>query len=292
MALLVPGLLLTAASWFVAWSRIPILTDYSFFPLWLGYILTVNGICEVVLRDSLMRRMGLSFVWLFLLSIPLWWFFEYMNSIVQNWHYRFAYPISDLHYTIQASIDFATVIPAVLSTSFLFYRWLRERDSRRFRPSRPTTRSLAVGVLLGVAGLLLIDAFPREAFPLVWIAPLLILEPIADWLGVPSLLFEIRNRNWTLPLSVMLATLFTGFFWEMWNFYSLPKWIYTIPYVGFWKVFEMPIIGYLGYLPFGLVIYSYTALVFSVLAKARLPFSATIHISDTPPASRAIRSSA
>ena len=45
-----------------------------------------------------------------------------------------------------------------------------------------------------------------------------------------------------------------------WNFYSLPKWIYTIPYVGFWKVFEMPILGYLGYPFFGLIVFSYAAL--------------------------------
>jgi hypothetical protein len=291
MTLLVPGLLLTAASWIVAWSRVPILTDYSFFPLWLGYILTINGICEVLLRGSLMRRMGFSFLWLFLLSIPMWWFFEYMNSIVQNWHYQFAYAISDLHYAIQASIDFATVIPAVLSTSFLFYRWLHEHDYWRYRPWRPGIRALAVGILLGAGGLLLIDAFPRQAFPFVWIAPLLILEPIADRLGVRSLLSDVRNGNWTLPFSVMLATLFTGFFWEMWNFYSLPKWIYTIPYVDFWKVFEMPIIGYLGYLPFGLVIYSYTALVLFLAAKWRLPFSSPVQFSEASPSSRALRGS-
>ena len=48
-------------------------------------------------------------------------------------------------------------------------------------------------------------------------------------------------------------------FWEMWNFYSLPKWTYVIPYVGFWKVFEMPLLGYLGYPFFGIVVFSYAA---------------------------------
>jgi len=55
----------------------------------------------------------------------------------------------------------------------------------------------------------------------------------------------------------MFATIFTGFWWEMWNYYSLPKWYYTIPYVGFYKVFEMPALGYLGYLPFGLEVLSF-----------------------------------
>lgn len=45
---------------------------------------------------SLLRRMRWSFLWLFVISVPMWWFFEYMNSIVQNWHYVFAHPISIL----------------------------------------------------------------------------------------------------------------------------------------------------------------------------------------------------
>jgi hypothetical protein len=41
----------------------------------------------------------------------------------------------------------------------------------------------------------------------------------------------------------------------MWNLWSFPKWIYHVPYVGFWKVFEMPVLGYLGYLPFAMELY-------------------------------------
>jgi hypothetical protein len=38
----------------------------------------------------------------------------------------------------------------------------------------------------------------------------------------------------------------------MWNFFSLAKWQYSIPYVHRFLVFEMPILGFAGYLPFGL----------------------------------------
>jgi hypothetical protein len=48
----------------------------------------------------------------------------------------------------------------------------------------------------------------------------------------------------------------------------LPKWYYTIPYVGFWKIFEMPFLGYFGYPFFGLAIYSYIAIVFSMLLSS------------------------
>jgi hypothetical protein len=41
-----------------------------------------------------------------------------------------------------------------------------------------------------------------------------------------------------------------GLFWEMWNYYSYPKWVYQIPFVGVLHVFEMPLLGYGGYVPF------------------------------------------
>jgi hypothetical protein len=95
MTILVPGLLLTAIAWLAAWGRFGIVTEFSFFPLWVGYILVLNGISEVLFRDSLIRRMGRSFFGLFVLSVPMWWFFELMNSFVHNWHYIFAHPGSD-----------------------------------------------------------------------------------------------------------------------------------------------------------------------------------------------------
>jgi hypothetical protein len=42
----------------------------------------------------------------------------------------------------------------------------------------------------------------------------------------------------------------------MWNYHASPNWYYTIPYVGFWKIFEMPLLGYSGYLPFALELFA------------------------------------
>ena len=111
--------------------------------------------------------------------------------------------------------------------------------------------------------------FPNETFPLVWIAPLLIIDPINYAIGLPSILGYIKSGKWLVPVSLMLGTLFTGFWWEMWNFFSYPKWYYTVPYVGFWKVFEMPILGYGGYLPFGLIIFTYTVLLTHMVLSKR-----------------------
>lgn len=46
-----------------------------------------------------------------------------------------------------------------------------------------------------------------------------------------------------------------GVFWELWNWHAYPKWVYDTPGWDFWHVFEMPLFGYLGYLPFGLELY-------------------------------------
>lgn len=67
-----------------------------------------------------------------------------------------------------------------------------------------------------------------------------------------------------LPL-VALGSLCTGFFWELWNWGSnanpaLPAtnpnyWIYDIPYVNVIHIFaEMPLLGYIGYMPFGILV--------------------------------------
>jgi len=99
------------------------------------------------------------------------------------------------------------------------------------------------GVIFGFAVLL----WPNEAFPFVWVAPILILEPIAYYNGVPCILLEVKRGHFLPLVAITTSTLINGFWWECWNFYSDPKWIYTIPYVGFWKIFEMPALGYLGY---------------------------------------------
>jgi len=268
--LLAVSLLWTAVWWFAAWSHIPLFSEYSFFPLWLGYILSVNAFSEFFFRDSLLKRMGYDFVWLFVISVPAWWFFEFLNSFVHNWQYLYR-PISSLHFVLQSSIDFSSVVPAVLSTSFLFY-YLFKRYTLHSRPFAVTNKSLLFVVCLGAISFCVMPFFPNQTFPLVWIAPLLIIDPLNYKFGFPSVLAYIKNGSWKLPIAVMIGSLCTGFWWEMWNFWSYPKWIYTIPYLGFGKIFEMPILGFGGYLFFGLIIWSYSVLVFSI-AKMPLPLT-------------------
>ncbi len=252
--------------WFLSWTHAGLLGEYSFFPLWLGYIAVVNAASDFWFKDSLLRRMQWSFLWLFVISVPLWWSFEFLNSIVHNWHYVLPYAYSALHFDIQASVDFSTVVPAVLSAAFLFVR-LFPSDTFRTKTLPINHIWLVASVVLGILCLGVVPLHPNETFPLIWIAPLLIIDPLAYWLGLPSVWRYMQEGEWRVPVATACATLFTGFWWELWNFFSLPKWVYTIPYVGFWKIFEMPLLGYGGYLLFGLIIFSYTLLAFWCIGK-------------------------
>jgi hypothetical protein len=45
-----------------------------------------------------------------------------------------------------------------------------------------------------------------------------------------------------------------GLLWEFWNYWALTKWTYHLPFLGAteqYKYFEMPLVGFLGFLPFG-----------------------------------------
>ena len=59
------------------------------------------------------------FLSLFPLSAGFWWFFEYLNRFVQNWHYLGAAELSPLEYFVRATIPFSTVLPAVIGTAEL-----------------------------------------------------------------------------------------------------------------------------------------------------------------------------
>jgi hypothetical protein len=139
-----------------------------------------------------------------------------------------------------------------------------------FRGARAKDSQLAAATLLGMLAFLLLALFPREALPLLWIAPLLIIEPLAYAIGYPSLVRDIERHGSTSVASIMSGTFFTGIWWELWNYYSLPKWTYTVPYVDFRRIFEMPIIGCLGYPFFGLIIFGYTGMMLMLIRRKRL----------------------
>ncbi len=269
------GAVLIAVGWCLAWAKPPglqVLWEHSFLLLWIGYNLAIDAINWQWTGTSLFTRNRTAYAGLFLLSIPGWWLFEFLNLYVQNWHYVLNRPVGDLEYAVRTSIDFSVVIPAVLATA---ERWGASRfleGSSRCRGIAVTPQRLAGSLLAGIGMLVAVITLPRYCFPLLWICLFLIFDAMNAFLGAPSLFRFLEKGNWRPVLSLALGALTCGFFWEMWNVYSLPKWVYTIPFVDFLPIFEMPLLGYLGYLPFGLETYAIYVLLIEVLGlkKTRL----------------------
>ncbi len=250
--------LLVGVSWFSSWSRNgPWM--YTFFPIWFGFIFTLDGLNVARRGSSLLTRSPLRFLALFPISAVFWWVFEWFNTAVQNWSYRFDHHYSPLMYALITTLDFTTVLPAFLEMAELLtsFRALRPRlPSSEVGPRAPIPVALGL-IALGVVTLILPFLFPRYTYPLIWVCLVLLIDPLNNLLRRRSALGHLLAGDWRFFVVVPLAALFCGGFWEMWNYYALPKWVYDVPFLNWTPhIFEMPLPGYTGYLPFGLELFA------------------------------------
>jgi hypothetical protein len=250
------GILLISVCWPLNWGLPGMRTAYLFFPLWLGYILLVDGLVLRRRGTSLLQRSPRDFALLFVASAPAWWLFEAINSRTHNWQYLADPALTPLQYYTLSSLSFSTVMPAVFETAELVctFRWIsRLADGPRLQAAGPLAMALFVAGLV-MLGLTL--SWPRFFYPMVWLAIFFILEPLNLWRGKRHLFESLRLGDWRPLAALSLGALICGFFWEMWNYFSYPKWVYHTPGAEFARIFEMPLLGYLGYLPFAWELFS------------------------------------
>lgn len=259
------GLGLVAVFWVLNWSLPGLRTHWAFFPLWLGYCLTVDALVFMRKGDSMLTRDPRAYARLFLFSVLAWWLFELLNLRTQNWFYDGRQSFTSVAYFALASLSFSTVMPAVFGTAELVstFDWLRRiRGGPRITLSQATLLGFFAAGWLMLAMLLL---WPSYFFVFLWLSVYFILEPLNVWLGNRSLARYTAEGDWRPVLALWVGSLTCGFFWEMWNFHSYPKWIYRVPFVDFWHIFEMPLLGYGGYLPFSLELFALYHLAVGIL---------------------------
>lgn len=263
---LLVGLLLVAGWWPLAWGDFGAISHYYFFPLWLGYIFVVDGIVWRRTGSSPMVRLGWRYPLVFLVSAPFWWLFEGFNEALANWSYLTPWDYGIIGRTLIGSFSFSTVIPAVLTTAELIFSFSGvTRSGRRIHFTHRALVLCHIAGWLMLAGMLL---WPGYLFPLCWISVLFILEPIARLAGAVSISTFLERGDWRSIMSLALAGLVCGWFWEMWNYLAMPKWVYSVPHVSFLHVWEMPILGYGGYIPFSFEILAFYALVVAVARRS------------------------
>lgn len=261
------GLTLLLLFWILNWSLDGLRTHWGFFPLWLGYTIFVDAVVYSRKGTSLIARNLKLFIGLFLISIPSWWLFELYNTITNNWLYDGRQFFTNIEYYLLASLSFSTVMPAVFETSELVgtFKWINHLNIKR--EIEPSLKTVWFLIITGILVLVMIIAFPENFYPFVWLSAFLIIEPINILMKNNSIFDYTASGEWRTVLALAFGCLICGFFWEMWNYYSYPKWKYNLPMLNTLHVFEMPLPGYVGYLffPFELfTIYNFITGIFGI----------------------------
>lgn len=229
------------------------------FPLfWYGYILVIDSLNLRHHGTSLIFHRRAEFYLMLPISAFYWYLFEWYNLVIQNWLYINAPPEKWIEIPMKI-VSFATVIPALFETADLLGAMPWARMGRRIRPLIPVQRGrcpvalLILGILLSILPLI----FPKLFFWSVWLGLLLVLDPINDWAGRPSLLRDWQEGKLGTATVFLAAGYVCGFFWEFWNYFAYTKWVYTVPVPDMPHIFEMPILGFFGFGPFGLETFAF-----------------------------------
>lgn len=238
-------------------AEIGLYLDIEPFPTWFfdfawwSYILAADGLVYLRSGTSLLLDRSKSFVLLALYGCAFWLVFELFNLRLENWYYVML-PTSQWVRFAGIALSFATVFPGIIETADLLRTTRFGRRSRTGPKFVVHGRALRMCFALGIAFALLPLLWPRTTFPLVWGCTALLIEPWLYRTGQPCFLRDLERGEWSPLLRVLWAGFVCGLLWEFWNFWSQAKWIYTVPFFDELKLFEMPVLGFLGFPPFAL----------------------------------------
>lgn len=242
------AVLWAVALWGVAVGQEDIL-EWLFYLAWYPYIGFLDGMLFLLTGESwLLNRPG-ELLRMCFWSVTVWVVFEAFNLVVGNWGYVGVAASWWVRWPGYA-LAFATVLPGVLLTAEALAA-LGAWKAVRGRP-RPLGAWQPFSLLFGTALLVLPLGYPHYAFPLIWLAFIFLLDPFCEMLGGESLISRFAGGERQEVLCLLGAGLVCGLWWELWNYPSTTKWVYTLPVLNSWKVFEMPVLGYLGFFPFAL----------------------------------------
>jgi len=220
---------------------------------WTGYVLLLDALIARRRGSSLLTRAPGEFLLLALISIGSWLIFEGYNLLLHNWRYL-GLPSNRAARYLGYGWSFATITPGILLTYDLITAYFPDRVE-----PPPVLRGTALGLTmaLGFVCLVVPLLLPSPYMtPLVWIGFVLFLDPLNGRLGIRSFLAELAKGKPRGMLQLFLAGLVCGLLWEFWNYWAQAKWKYNVPYWGEVKLFEMPLLGYLGFLPFAVECYA------------------------------------
>ena len=228
--------------------------------VWTGYVLLLDAIVGRLTGRSYLTAARGELLLAALASIAGWWLFELYNAprfwrggadlVGVWWQYHGLEPNAFLR-RVGYDWAFATIFPAL----FLTAAALRASvfAGARVRPWAPPAAALNAAMAVGAVAVVLPLIVPSPwLVPLVWTGWILLLEPVNARRRRPSWLADLARGDASRLLALLASGAVCGLLWEFWNYWAATKWTYTVPYLGDVKIFEMPVLGYLGFPPFAL----------------------------------------
>lgn len=222
---------------------------------WLGFVIFSEGVLAMQRGGSPVRRRPHHFVSLCLVSIFIWCVFDFINFYFINaWDY-IGVPLSFPDRFFGYLLAFGAVVPGMLMSGQMLmnagaFDWARSGSWRM--PRWLKWIALAAGV--GMIAWPILSRNPASNYTL-WLSLIFLLDPINLKLGRPSMFRDWQNGWYGRTLAACAGGLICGFLWEFWNFWAVAKWIYKLPFLGptlRYHYFEMPVVGLLGFIPFGM----------------------------------------
>lgn len=243
--------------------------------VWTGYVLLADALVYKLRGRSLFVSDRRELLVVAAVSITAWWLFEFYNAprfwrsdLELWWHYHNLEPNPYLR-RVGYDWAFATIFPALFLTAelfnaTLFRRWLE------LRPVRLTKPVLFLLILVGAFGAIIPFVVISEwLVPVVWLSLIFLLDPVNSFRGWPSITGDLARGDLCRLFSLLAAGGVCGVLWEFWNYWVVTRWTYTVPYLGNVKLFEMPVLGYLGFPPFAVECWAVYVFFRSLLAPRR-----------------------
>src|SRR5216684_1606448 len=234
--------------------EIPPIPTWFYVLAWYPTLIILDEVVLLLGGESLLarpRELAVMLWW----SAVIWFVFEAINFRLRDWYYVFL-PAGRLERWLGITVSLATVVPAVLLPERLLDRLGAWRDLR-FRGFTLEPKHLEIAGWVGWGLLAAVLAFPRYLYPLTWGAVWLIAEPLLYRRDPAHSLFaDMTHGSWGRIARLMAAGLFAGVLWESFNAMARGRWIYTVPFLEHLKIFEMPLVGFLGFPFFALEVWS------------------------------------
>jgi hypothetical protein len=255
-----------------------LLVNWADLPLFWGLTLMLDG--WVYIRrggHSIIKDYPKAIIGIGVSAILGWLIFEYLNNFVlESWYYPKGTLIPEDEFVIYAVLGSSGLIPPAIE----FYALLKTFKGLSLKYTQGpkiTFPNWALYLVLAISllSLFLAPYYPDVLFPALWYSPLMLIAVVLTKCKIWTPFTPVKNGDYSYVILLSLSYFFLGLCLECFNYlsathvlgepnacgdvnkvidvtYNASYWVYSIPYLSKYHLFEMPVLGFLGYFPFGI----------------------------------------